>query len=280
MLAAPNTANSVIVKGTDMKSKLLSGMVLFMVSAAAMAQQSFSTPEKATDALVSAISTQNETAMNSLLGENWRDFLPPEGVDPDAVDRFLRDWKVRHNTVIDGDTAHLVVGDGGWQLPVPVIKVASGWQFDIREAAEEILTREIGRNELAAIEALHAYVDAQQRYFAMNQKYAQKIVSSDGKKDGLYWPAQPGEAPSPLGPAFSPQEPGTGYHGYRFRILPESNGFAMVAWPVTYGQTGVMSFVINQSDRVYQSDLGSDSEHKANALTAYRPDKSWQPVAP
>jgi len=263
-----------------MKSKLLSGMVLFMVSATAFAQQSFTTPDKATDALASAISEQNESAMNNLLGENWRDFLPANGVDPEAVDRFLRDWKVRHNTVIDGDIAHLVVGENGWQLPIPVIKTASGWQFDIQEGAEEILTREIGRNELAAIEALHAYVDAQQSYFALNQKYAQKIVSSDGKKDGLYWPAVPGEAPSPLGPAFSPKEPGAGYHGYRFRILPDENGFAMVAWPVSYGQTGVMSFVINQDDRVYQANLGSDSAQKAQALNAYSPDKAWQPVAP
>ena len=263
-----------------MKSKLLSGMVLFMVSATAMAQQSFSTPDKATDALANAISGQNENAMNNLLGENWRDFLPPEGVDPDAVDRFLRDWKVRHNTVIDGDTAHLVVGDGDWQLSIPVIKTSSGWQFDMKEAAEEILTREIGRNELAAIEALHAYVDAQQSYFAMNQTYARKIVSSEGKKDGLYWPASPGEMPSPLGPAFSPKEPGAGYHGYRFRILPDKNGFAMVAWPVSYGQTGVMSFVINQDDKVYQANLGSESQQKAQALTSYSPDKAWQPVTP
>ncbi len=269
-----------IAKGTDMKRKLLSGMVLFMLSAPVMAQQSFSTPDRATDALTKAISEHNESAMTNLLGENWRDFLPPEGVDPDAVDRFLRDWNVRHTTVVEGDTAHLVVGDSGWQLPIPVIKTSAGWQFDIKEGAEEILTREIGRNELAAIEALHAYVDAQQSYFAMNQKYAQKIVSSKGKKDGLYWPASPGEAPSPLGPAFSPKEPGTGYHGYRFRILPDNNGFAMVAWPVSYGQTGVMSFVINQDDKVYQSDLGSDSEQKARALAAYNPDKTWQPVAP
>ena len=263
-----------------MKKNLVCGMVLFMMSTAAMAQQSFSTPVQATDALAHAISEQNETAMNNLLGENWRDFLPPEGVDPDAVDRFLRDWKVRHNTVIDGNTAHLVVGNNDWQLPIPVVKSAAGWQFDIKEGAEEILTREIGRNELAAIEALHAYVDAQQSYFAMNQKYAQKIVSSEGKKDGLYWPVSPGEAPSPLGPAFSPKEPGAGYHGYRFRILPDEKGFAMVAWPVSYGQTGVMSFVINQDDKVYQADLGNDSEQKAQALTTYNPDKTWQPVAP
>ena len=262
-----------------MKMKLLSGMVLFMVSATAMAQQSFSTPDQATDALASAIGEQNESAMNNLLGEDWRDFLPPEGVDPDAVDRFLRDWKVHHNTVVEGNTAHLVVGDSGWQLPIPVIKTTSGWQFDMQQAAEEIQTREIGRNELAAIEALHAYVDAQQTYFAMNQKYAQKVVSTEGKKDGLYWPVAPGEAPSPLGPAFSPQEPGTGYHGYRFRILPDkTSGFAMVAWPVSYGHTGVMSFMINGDDTVYQADLGEASQEKAQALTTYAPDKNWQPV--
>lgn len=134
--------------------------------------------------------------MNTLLGENWRDFLPPEGVDPDAVDRFLRDWKVRHNTVVDGNKAHLVVGDSDWQLPIPVIKTASGWQFDIKEGAEEILTREIGRNELAAIEALHAYVDAQQSYFALNQKYAQKIVSSAGKKTAYTGRPRPAKPPA------------------------------------------------------------------------------------
>ena len=277
---ALNAVNLDIAKGTDMKSKLLSGMVLFMLSASVMAQQSFSTPDQATDALASAISEHNERAMSNLLGENWRDFLPPEGVDPDAVDRFLRDWKVRHNTVVEGDTAHLVVGDNDWQLPIPVIKTAAGWQFDIKEGAEEILTREIGRNELAAIEALHAYVDAQQSYFAMNQKYGAEDCQLGRKKDGLYWPVSPGETPSPSGPAFSPKEPGAGYHGYRFRILPDNNGFAMVAWPVSYGQTGVMSFVINQDDKVYQSDLGNDSEQKARALTAYNPDKTWQPVAP
>ncbi|AXF66215.1 MULTISPECIES: DUF2950 family protein [unclassified Leclercia] len=263
-----------------MKSKLLCGMVLFMVSATTMAQQSFNTPDQATDALASAIREQNESAMNNLLGDNWRDFLPPEGVEPDAVDRFLRDWKVRHNTIIEGNTAHLVVGNSDWQLPIPVVKTAAGWQFDIKEGAEAILTREIGRNELAAIEALHAYVDAQERYYALTTHYAQKIVSSEGKKDGLYWPVQPGEAPSPLGPAFSPKEPGQGYHGYRFRILPDSqSGFAMIAWPVSYGETGVMSFMINGDDRVWQANLGEKSAEEAKAIPTYNPDDRWQQVA-
>lgn len=263
-----------------MKNKLLSAIVFLMAPAIAMAQQSFSTPEQATSALTRAISEHNESAMNDLLGENWRDFLPPEGVDPEAVDRFLRDWNIRHDTVAEGDTAHLIVGENHWQLPIPVVKNETGWQFDMHGAAEEILTREIGRNELSAIEALHAYVDAQQSYYAMNEKYAQKIVSSEGKKDGLYWPVSPGETPSPLGPAFSPKVPGTGYHGYRFRILPDKDsGFAMIAWPVSYGQTGVMSFIINASDRVYQANLGEQTTKKAAAVTAWAPGNIWQPVA-
>jgi hypothetical protein len=130
-----------------MTKKILSGIALCLVSTFTLAQQPFSTPEKATDALAQAINDQNEAAMAHLLGENWRTFLPPEGVDPGAVDRFVRDWKDQHKTVVDGDVAHLVVGDDNWQLPIPVIKTAAGWQFDMQEAAEEILTREIGRDE-------------------------------------------------------------------------------------------------------------------------------------
>ncbi|MGL5600809.1 MAG: DUF2950 family protein [Silvania sp.] len=264
-----------------MKKTILTGMVLFAVSTFACANQPFSTPEQATDALAKAIIDNNESAMRQLLGDDWRDFLPPEGVDPDAVDRFTRDWRVKHQTVTHGDTAHLLVGENNWQLPVPAVKTAAGWQFDMREAAEEILTREIGRNELAAIEALHAYVDAQQDYFAINAHYAQKIVSSEGKKDGLYWPVAPGEAPSPLGPAFSPPQPGMGYHGYHFRIVPDSeSGFAMIAWPVDYGQTGVMSFMINGSDKVWQANLGEKTTATVKAIPAYKLDDHWQPVAP
>ena len=263
-----------------MKLKLLAALVFSVSSTCAFALAQFTTPERAADALTTAIEQQNEASLNHLLGDDWRQFLPPEGVDPEAVDRFLRDWQASHHIVQQGDTAHLDVGEQRWQLPIPMVKGAQGWHFDMQRAADEILTRAIGRNELAAIEALHAYVDAQQSYYAQTHRYAEKIVSSDGKKDGLYWPVKPGEAPSPLGPAFSPKEPGTGYHGYRFRILPDNNGFAMVAWPVSYGQTGVMSFMINQNDKVYQSDLGRRSEQKALALSAYHTDKTWQPVTP
>lgn len=264
-----------------MKLKRLTALALFMVSVHAFANQPFTTPEQAADALTQAIEQQNETALNQLLGEDWRQFLPPEGVEPEAVARFLRDWKTGHRIVQQGNTAHLVVGDNGWQLPIPLVKAAEGWRFDMQAAEDEILTRAIGRNELAAIEALHAYVDAQQRYYAMHQRYAEKIVSTSGKKDGLYWPVKPGESPSPLGPAFSPKEPGVGYHGYHFRILPDNrNGFAMIAWPVSYGESGIMSFMINGDDDVWQADLGPDTAEKAQAVSVFKPDGQWQLVAP
>lgn len=262
-----------------MKKLMMTGW-LALFALPAFAQQNFTTPEKASTALVDAISTQNETVLNDLLGDNWQQYLPPEGADPQAVARFLRDWKVGHKIVTEGDTAFLNVGREEWQLPIPMIKTAEGWHFDMAQAADEIQTREIGRNELAAIQAMHAYVDAQQDYYQRFQTYAQKLLSSEGQKDGLYWPTQPGEEPSPLGPAYSPTEPDTGYHGYRFRIIPDSDkqGFALIAWPVKYGETGIMSFMINGNDTVYQTDLGIESQQKAQTLEAFRTDKAWQPV--
>lgn len=269
-----------VTKEKKVKLTFLAALAFGLTSTSALALAQFSTPEEATDALTQAVATHNEAALNHLLGDAWREIVPPDGAEPEAVDRFLRDWKVSHHIVLHGDTAHLQVGAQDWQLPVPLVKHAQGWRFDMQGAAEEIAIRTIGRNELAAIEALHAGVDAQQSYYALNQRYAQKIVSSDGKKDGLYWPVKPGEAPGPLGPAFSPQAAGMGYHGYRFRLLPaDDNGFTMIAWPVRYGETGVMSFIVNESDRVYQKDLGQSSSRKAQALAAFDPDDGWQNVA-
>lgn len=263
-----------------------------------LAQEQFSTPEKAASALAQALSQQDTTALNAVLGDRWQTFLPPEGVDQEAIARFLRDWKIGHQVVQEGNIAHLNVGLDNWQLPVPMVKTSAGWHFDMLKASDEILTRAIGRNELAAIEAMHAYVDAQDSYYQMNHTYAQKFISSEGKKDGLYWPAQSGETPSPLGPSFSPEDIGTGYHGYHFRILtaqgPDAtggeknyladgqmnDGFALIAWPVSYGQTGIMSFIIDRDDRVFQANFGEQTEKTVSSITRFDPDKHWQPLAP
>ena len=255
-------------------------LALVMTPMMALAQQQFSTPEQAASTLAEAISQHDESALDTLLGDNWQQFLPPDGIAPDAVDRFQRDWQVKHNIVRQDNSAWLDVGQEEWRLPIPIIKGDDGWHFDMAAAEDEILTRAIGRNELSAIQAMHAYVDAQQDFYQLNHAWAQKIISSDGKKDGLYWPATPGEAPSPLGPAFSPIEPGEGYHGYRFRIIKDAKnqGVALLAWPVEWGQTGVMSFMVNQNDQVWQANLGEETQSKAQAITAFSPDSAWQAV--
>jgi hypothetical protein len=262
-----------------MKKLMISGW-LALFALPAFAQQNFATPEKAATALADAVSTQNDTALNDLLGENWREYLPQQEADPEAVARFLRDWKVGHKIIEQGDTAHLNVGREEWQLPIPMLKTAEGWHFDMAQAEDEIQTREIGRNELSAIQAMHAYVDAQNDYHQRFQVYAQKLLSSDGEKDGLYWPTQAGEDPSPLGPAYSPVEPDAGYHGYRFRIIPDTDkkGFALIAWPVKYGETGIMSFMIDENDKVWQMDGGLLSARKAKAVKAFAPEKPWQEI--
>lgn len=255
-------------------------LALVMAPMMALAQQQFSTPEQAANALAEAINQHDESALDTLLGDNWQQFLPPDGIAPDAVDRFQRDWQVKHNVVRQDNSAWLDVGQEEWRLSIPIIKGDDGWHFDMAAAEDEILTRAIGRNELSAIQAMHAYVDAQQDFYQLNHAWAQKIISSDGKKDGLYWPATPGEAPSPLGPAFSPIEPGEGYHGYRFRIIKdgENQGVALLAWPVEWGQTGVMSFMVNQNDQVWQANLGEETKSKVQAITAFSPDSAWQVV--
>ena len=129
---------------------------LMLSPLAAFAQQQFSTPEQAASALAEALSQQNEAALSKVLGDNWQQFLPTDGIDPSAVDRFQRDWQVKHVIVQQGDNAWLDVGSEAWRLPVPIVKTSQGWRFDMAAGEEEILTRAIGRNELSAIAAIRA----------------------------------------------------------------------------------------------------------------------------
>lgn len=259
--------------------KIFLSSLLFSLPLVSFAQQQFAHPLDAATAFADAVTTRNEPQLTALLGDDWRQFLPPDGADPEAVARFERDWKISHRIDQQGDTAHINVGADNWQLPLPIVKTEAGWHFDMQAAQDEIITRTIGRNELSAIGAMHAYVDAQEDYHLRKQRYASKLISSAGQQDGLYWPIQPGEAPSPLGPAFSPVMPGEGYHGYRFRIIDsnQSDGFALIAWPVEYGETGVMSFIVSQDDRVYQADFGEETAEKVAAITRFDAQAPWQP---
>ena len=202
------------------------------------------------------------------------------------------------------DKAFLGVGKHGWTMPIPIVKTAGGWRFDTAAAPEEMRVRRIGRNELAAIQVALAYTDAQNEYHARDWngdgtlEYAKQGLSSPGKRDGLYWASLPGEIESPLGAEFADAKAGQPYHGYVYKILTAqgkdapggvrnyikngrmTEGYALVAWPAKYNDTGVMTFIVNQDGVVYQKNLGAGTDAAARAIVAYNPDASWDKVAP
>jgi hypothetical protein len=206
----------------------------------------------------------------------------------------------------------LQIGDSDWPLPIPLVRENAMWRFDTDEGRDELINRRIGRNELNAIEAALAFVDAQQDYASEDRdgdmilEYAQRFVSTAGMKDGLFWPTQAGEEDSPLGPLFTEARAegyqletagtGSGYYGYRYKILTSQGpaamggaydyivngnmiaGVGLVAYPVQYGVSGIASFIVNHDGVVYQKDLGPESAMVASAMTAFDP-VDWQAVA-
>lgn len=240
------------------------------------------------------------------------------GLDPDAVkgseatqETFaaIREGAARRVSVSDlGDRVLIRIGRILWPLPFPVVKGEDGrWSFDTYAGLQEIVNRRIGENELEAIATARAYVEAQESYAAGDWdddgvlEFAQKLVSSDGAQDGLYWPETDGAEPSPAG-AFTDQAAldrtaeGEGYFGYRFRVLTGQGaniagghydyiingnmiaGFALVAWPVRYAETGVYTFVISHHGTLYQADLGPETDKLAREMERFNPDESWEVV--
>jgi hypothetical protein len=276
-----------------------------LASPLAHAQQTFGSPEAAADAFTEALRKAGEPALAKVLGGNYKQFVNTEGVERADIETYLAAWDKQHKVNTEGDKAVVVVGAGGWTLPIPIAKHKAGWQFDVAAGADEMRTRRIGRNELATMQAILAYYDAQREYSTVDHngdgiyEYARKFVSTKGKKDGLYWEAPPGSDESPLGPLLAQQKPGggTGYHGYRYKILTKQgkeapggaydyiigkrmrSGFAGIAWPVRYGDTGVMSFMVSHAGIVYEKDLGPNGESVASAMTTFNPDSSWKKVS-
>jgi hypothetical protein len=246
----------------------------------AAAQQSYPTPEAAADALVDGIARHDGDAVGAVLGAGWTRYIPLGDIADDDVTRFLEAWAKAHRIVRAGDAkAYLEVGTHGWTLPIPIEKTAQGWRFDTKGTAEELRTRRIGRNELDVIQVMLALGDAQEDFARINKRYAQKILSTPGRRDGLYWPTADGEAPSPLGPIASDVKPGDAYRGYRYRVLgAPAGGYAFIAWPATWGDTGVMSFIVSNAGVVYQQDLGPDSDRIARAMRTFDPGPGWTRV--
>lgn len=269
-------------------------------------QKHFATAEEAANALTEAIRKDDNGAVQAILGVGWRDLIPGNPTHEDDVrQRFLEAWDQAHKLVPDGENKMLIeAGTTGWTGPMPLVKDAQGWRYDVDAGRKEIIAREIGRNELTVIQTLLAIVDAQRDFVSLDPMkvgvptYARRLLSSPGKKDGLYWETQPGEPSSPLGELVARAQPGdrpgAGYHGYRFRMLYGQGsdapggahsylidnrmigGFGVIAWPVTYDETGVMTFMVSQSGDVYEKDLGPDTSTAAAGITLFNPDKSWE----
>lgn len=203
------------------------------------------------------------------------------------------------------DKRTILLGNLLWPFPFPLVKSDKGWQFDTAAGLEEILARRIGENELEAISNLRNYIEAQQEYASDDRdgdnvlEFAQKLISSEGTHDGLYWPAADGEDDSPAGALVDVSKIGKGdqgYFGYRYKILKSQGnniaggqydyvingnmiaGYALIAWPVRYGETGIKTFVVSHHGTIYEKDLGPDTSKLAEQISRFNPDKSWDEV--
>lgn len=268
--------------------------------------QGFATPQAAADALTDAIRKDDAKAIAGILGQGWFDSVIGDRDDHDRLrEKFLAAWDVSHKVEVDGEKAIVHAGTTGWVSPLPIVKQGNEWRYDVEAGRKEIVARRIGRNELSVIQSLLAIVDAQHDYAQLDPMkvglplYARRLLSLPGKKDGLYWETTPGAPESPLGPVLATAQSlgqggsNHGYYGYRFRMLyaqgPNARGgaydylvngrmmggFAVIAWPVKWGDTGIMTFMVNQDGIVYERDLGPDTEAKAAAITSFDPGKDW-----
>jgi hypothetical protein len=297
---------------TLMTTRIASFFVaLLLAGASALAAtpdgRAFATPDDAVKALVAALKANDDKALVEIFGERNKDLV----VTTDkaaaaeyrqkavkAIDEYLLQQKNADGSIT------LVIGANGWPMPIPLVKDGGGWRFDTDKGAVEIVNRRVGENELDAIEVMRAY-PAAQRQFASKPRdgsnvrsFARRILSSEGKQDGLYWTSDPakGEEASPFGPLVADgakRDRGDPYHGYYFKILTGQGpaapggkfsyvingrmvaGFALVAWPADYASSGVKTFIVNHYGDVYQKDLGPNTAAIAKAMTEYNPDKTW-----
>lgn len=277
-------------------------------------QTTFSSAEEGMQAFVEAITLNDPFVLQTLLGVDGPALFDSGDPAADAQWRkgFLQAYADANKVVLDENNtrAILTVGRDQWPMPIPLVKSEKGWRFDTRHAAEEILSRHIGRNELAAMQVCRAIVDAEREYATQDADddgvpgFASKFVSSPGKRDGLYWETREDEPLSPVGPllaAAANEGPVTSdatvltpFHGYLYRMLMKQGksapggaydywangrllgGFAVLAYPARYGMSGVVSFVVNQDGVVYQKDLGQNTAALAAEMTEFDPDPSWR----
>jgi hypothetical protein len=283
--------------------------VIPMANAAAV-QRTFPTPAEAGTALVKALAARDEAAMVAILGPGSDKWIRSgdQVADNAARERFIAAYEQRHQiTTMSGSRAVLAIGDDEWPFAFPLVKSGGAWHFDTAAGREELLARRIGANELAVMNVMLAIVDAQREYASADRnsdgvrEYARAFASSPGKKDGLYWPTSANEPPSPLGELVVranrdgyDKSAAAPFHGYYFRMLHAQGpaaiggtmdyvvrgrmigGFAVVAYPAQYGNSGIMTFLVNHDGVVYQKNLGADTASIASRMTRFDPGAGWE----
>ncbi len=282
--------------------------------AAEVSQKRFKSPEEAVKALAQAVKGNDTKGLSAIFGPSGKELISSgdQVADKTGREHFVKAYEEMNKLVKENDTKVVLhVGNGDWPFPVPIVKKGDDWLFDTMAGKEEILNRRIGRNELNAIQVCLAYVDAQREYVLKDRdgdkvlEYAQRINSKTGEKNGLYWEAREDEPQSPLGPlvakatkeGYSGERPvgrRSPFHGYYYRILKSQGkhapggeydyvvngkmigGFALVAYPAEYGNSGIMTFIVNQDGVVYQKNLGEDTKKTAVAMKKFDPDDTWK----
>jgi hypothetical protein len=295
---------------------LLFAVALFPGLAQTADQKTFATPAEAVQALIKSAEDWNQDEMLQVLGDVGKELVfSGDAVQDDAnAKAFVKAYKAKHAIVSrDKNTRILEVGVSAWPMPIPIVNDGGRWKFDTAAGKQEVLIRRIGHNELGAIAACRGFIDAQKDYAAVGHDglpagiYAQKLLSDPDKHNGLYWQTSENEPASPAGPLLAQAEAkgyansvagskAQPYHGYLYRILQGqgtaakggaksylsdgnlAGGVALVAYPVEYRVSGVMTFIINQNGIVYQKDLGEKTSELAAAITEYNPDSTWKRV--
>jgi hypothetical protein len=294
----------------------LSLMLLLALPLAAPAaeQKMFATPDEAVDALLAALKADDDAALLAIFGDKHKSLVVTPDRAANSATRAEAVAAIQTYRLLEEqgkDRRVLLIGDQAWPFPIPLLKTGDRWRFATEEGENELFNRRIGANERNAITVLEAYLDAQKQYASWDRngdgvlQYAQRLGSTPGKHDGLYWPADmaKGEETSPFGPLVAEsaaylkgRKAGDPYRGYHFRILTRQGksapggaysyvingrmiaGFAMVAYPDQYGDSGVMTFIISQSGRVFEKDLGKSSAAIGAKMTAFDPGAGWHEV--
>jgi len=269
-------------------------------------QKTYASPEEASNALFAAAQKNDEAALLEVLGKEGKSIIESGDPKQDEAMRanFVEKFQMMHRLVEEPDaTTTLYIGAENWPTPIPLVNRAGKWYFDTDAAKKEILFRRIGKNELSAIRVCEELVAAQKELFSKNNEYAAKFVSDEGKQNGLYWPANGSANQSPIGPlvanagslgGLTMDSGADPFRGYYFRLLDRqgkqasggamsyvadgkmTKGFAFVAYPAVYRDSGVMTFIVAQDGTVYERDLGKQTVQKAKALKAYDPDQNWK----